>query len=140
MTKRRGSAPPTLRMAATRPEFLYGAGRARGCSVANRLRCGCVRFERDRGHDEPSTVGRKLTGRQVCKGAALKVSDDLLDDRVGAVGLLGLEHGQWGVREHALLAVAGEQLTLPVRDRLGVQPPTRRTITGALMCSALRLS
>ena len=31
----------------------------------------------------------------MCKGAGLQVGDDLLDDRVAAVGLLGLEHGQW---------------------------------------------
>src|SRR5665647_26437 len=36
--------------------------------------------------------------------------------RWAAVGLLGFEHGQWGVGEHPVVAVAGEELTLPIRD------------------------
>ena len=55
------------------------------------------------------------------KGTALKVGDDLLDDCVGAVGLLGSEHGQRGVGEHAVVAVVGEELALPVRDGFGVE-------------------
>ena len=56
------------------------------------------------------------------QGAGLQVGDDLLDDRVVAVVGLGLEHGQWGVGEHAVVAVLGEQLALSVRDGLGVEP------------------
>jgi len=58
----------------------------------------------------------------VCKGTTFEVGDDLLDDGVGAVGLLCLEHGQRGVGEHPVVAVVGEQLALPVRDGLGVEP------------------
>ncbi len=36
--------------------------------------------------------------------------------------LLGLERAQWGVGEHGVVAVVGEQLALPVRDQLGVKP------------------
>ena len=57
----------------------------------------------------------------LCKSAGFQGSDDLLDDRVSAVGLFGLEHGQGGVGEHPVVTVARDQLTLPVRDCLGVQ-------------------
>ncbi len=56
------------------------------------------------------------------QGAGLQVCDDVRDDRVGAVGLFDLEHGQWGVGEHPVVAVVGEQLTVSVRDRLGIEP------------------
>jgi len=72
------------------------------------------------------------------KSAGLEVGDDLLDDRVSAVGLLGLEHGQRGVGEDRVVAVVGEQLTLPVGHGLGVQPPDSRTISRALMWSLWR--
>ena len=57
----------------------------------------------------------------MCQGAGLQVGDDLLDDSVAAVGLLGLEHGQWGVGEHSVVAVGRKQLALALRDRLGVE-------------------
>ena len=59
----------------------------------------------------------------MCEGATLKVGDDLLDDRVGAVSLLGFQHDQWGVSEHPVVAVGRKQLALACRDRLGVEPP-----------------
>ena len=62
-----------------------------------------------------------MTGWGVCEGATLKVSDHLLDDRVGAVGLLGFQHDQWGVGEHPVVAVGREELALALRDRLGVE-------------------
>ena len=52
----------------------------------------------------------------MCKGTAIKVGDDLLDDRVGAVGLLGFQHDQWGVGEHPVVAVGRKQLALACRD------------------------
>jgi len=70
------------------------------------------------------------------KGAGLQVGAGLPDDRVGAVGLLGLGHGQRGVGEHAVVTVAGEQLTLLMRHGFGVQAPDPRTINRPLMWSA----
>jgi hypothetical protein len=52
----------------------------------------------------------------MCEGAGLQVGDGLFDDRMGAVGFLGFQHRQRGVGEHPVVAVVGEQLTLPVRD------------------------
>jgi hypothetical protein len=52
----------------------------------------------------------------MCESAALEVGDDLVDDCVGAVGLLGFQHGQWGVGEHSVVAVGGKQLALALRD------------------------
>lgn len=56
----------------------------------------------------------------MCEGAGFQVGDDPFDDRMGAVSLLGLEHRRWEVGEHAVMAVVGKQLTLPVGDGLGV--------------------
>ena len=42
---------------------------------------------------------------------------------MGAVGRLGLEHGPWGIGDPAVVAVAGEQPALPVRDGFGVEAP-----------------
>ena len=52
----------------------------------------------------------------MCKSTGLQVGDGLFDDRMGAVGFLGLKHRQRGVGEHPVVAVVGEQLTLPVGD------------------------
>ena len=73
----------------------------------------------------------------MCEGAAPEVG--ILDDGVGAVSLLGVEHAQWEVGEHGVVAVVGEQLALPVRDRyfgvrdqpLFVVVPDRAAVTGA---------
>ena len=58
--------------------------------------------------------------------SVLQVGDDLLDDRVGAVGLFGFEHRQWAVGEHCVVAVDGEQRALmggvDVRDAPHDQP------------------
>ena len=54
--------------------------------------------------------------RQMCEGAALKVGDDLLDEGVGAVGLLGFQHDQWGVGEHPVVAIGRKQLALALGD------------------------
>ena len=41
-----------------------------------------------------------------------QVGVDLLDDRVAAVGLLGLDQQQWAVGDHGVVAVEAEQLLL----------------------------
>jgi hypothetical protein len=69
-----------------------------------------------------------VPGRQVRQRSVLQVGNDLLDDRVRPVGLLGLEHRQRAVGEHRVVAVGGEQLALvvgvhvldPAHDQPGV--------------------
>jgi hypothetical protein len=56
-----------------------------------------------------------------CEGAALKVGDDLRGQGVGAVGVLGFQHDQWGAGEHFVVAVGRKQLALALRDSLGAQ-------------------
>ena len=60
---------------------------------------------------------------------ALEVGDDLLDDRVAAVGGLRLEHRQRRVREHRVVSVDGEQRVLivwaHVRDPADNEPRGR---------------
>jgi hypothetical protein len=58
------------------------------------------------------------------KSTGLQIRDRLLDDRIGAMGLLSLEHGQRGVElVNPMVPVSGEQLTLPVQDGPGIQAP-----------------
>ena len=59
-------------------------------------------------------------------GPCLQVGDDLLDDGVPAVAVLGLDHRQRCVGEHRVVAVAGEQLALAGRG-VGVAGPGARS-------------
>ena len=62
----------------------------------------------------------------MCDRSVLQVGDDLLDDRVAAVCLLGLQHRQGAVGEHRVMPVDGEQRVLirrvDVRDAAHDQP------------------
>ena len=70
------------------------------------------------GQGEPGGVGVEMSGRRVGEGAVVEVGDDLLDDRVAAVLLLGLEGLERGVGEDGVVAPGGEQLAL-ARRRVG---------------------
>jgi len=50
--------------------------------------------ERDRGEGEPGGVRGELPGRGVRQGAVLELGDDLFDDGVVAVVLVGLNGGR----------------------------------------------
>jgi hypothetical protein len=52
----------------------------------------------DRGDGEPGGVGGELSRWQVGQGAVAQVGDDLLDDRVAAMLLLGLDQFERGSR------------------------------------------
>jgi hypothetical protein len=67
------------------------------------------------------------------RGSVLQVGDDLLDDRVPAVGFLRGQHRQRDVGEDRVVAVDGEQLTL----LCGFASGTRRTISRARTWSVL---
>jgi len=56
------------------------------------------------------------------QGAEIQVCANPARRSRGRDGPSRLERGQWGVGEHRVVSVVGEQLTLPVRDGLGVQP------------------
>ena len=63
----------------------------------------------------------------------LQVGDDLLDDRVAAVGRLGLDQRGGVVGEQGVVAPRGEQRVLQLR---GVAFGIRRTISRAVTCLA----
>lgn len=58
------------------------------------------------------------------EGVGLELGDDLLDDGVPAVDLVGLDRAQGGVGDERVVAVGGEQLTLGAAvTGGGLQPP-----------------
>ena len=65
-------------------------------------------------------LATEVVGNSFAAGAG-GGGDDLLDDRVVAVGGLGGEHLLTGVGEDRVVAPHGEQLVLAGRDGLGVQ-------------------
>ena len=58
-------------------------------------------------------------GGQVSQGAVGQVGEDLLDDGVVAVLLLGLDQRERGVGEHGVVPPDGEQLVLARRGLAG---------------------
>ena len=68
--------------------------------------------ERDHAHDDPGRVRRVLARWQVGQGAVLEFGDDLLDQGVVAVTLIGLDRGQGAVGDEGVVAVGREQLAL----------------------------
>lgn len=104
-----------------------------------RDRGGTSEVERDHGQGDPGGVGRVLPRRQVRQRSVLEFGDDLLDDRVVTVPLVGLDHPEPGVGDEGVVAVGREQFAL-----LGAIGPnrwsrlTRRTISRQVTCSALR--
>ena len=66
------------------------------------------------------------------EGAVGQVREDLLDDRMAAVLLLGLEYHKWGVAEYGVVAPEGNSSSWPwAAWRL--RSLTRRTISRAVM-------
>ena len=51
-------------------------------------------------------------GRQMRQGVVLEFGDDLLDDRVVTMPLVGLDHGEGAVGDEGVVAVGREQLAL----------------------------
>ncbi len=78
---------------------------------------GAGKVERQDGAGGPCGVGRVAAGGQVGQGPVLQLGDDLLDDGVVAVPLVGLDRGQGAVGDEGVVAVGREQLALlgPVR-------------------------
>jgi hypothetical protein len=68
-------------------------GRGSGVTGAGEAGRGAHHVERNGGKDEPGGVGAEPSGRQVRQGPVLEVGDDLFDDRVLAVGGLGVDQG-----------------------------------------------
>lgn len=71
---------------------------------------GASDVERDDRASDPRSVGGVLARRQVGQRAVLEFGDDLLDDRVFAVTLIGLDSGQYAVGDERVVAVSREQL------------------------------
>jgi hypothetical protein len=68
-----------------------------------------------------AALAAKWLDGKCARAPPLKSAMTSFDDCVGAVGLLGFQHGQWGVGEHPVVAVGRKQLALALRDRLGVE-------------------
>src|SRR5699024_5074644 len=84
---------------------------------------GAGEVERDHGQDEPGGVRGELAGGQVRQGGVLQVGVDVLDDGVGAVGLVrgdGVQQVGVGGGEERVEAPGVEQLVLALAT-LGVQ-------------------
>ena len=61
-------------------------------------------------------------------GPSIKFGEDLLDDGVAAVVLLGLSERERAVGEHRVIPVgSGDKSALPLGDALGVEPACTRT-------------
>jgi hypothetical protein len=78
----------------------------------------------DGGDGQPGGVGAELAGWQVSEGPVVEVGEDLLDDGVVAVLLLGLDELVGAVGEDGVVAPGGEELALagppfPCRGRGG---------------------
>jgi hypothetical protein len=73
---------------------------------------GTGQVERDHRVRQPGGVGRVPAG-QVGQRAVLEFGDDLLDDRVVTVLLVGLDDTEGAVGDERVVPVGGEQLTLP---------------------------
>jgi hypothetical protein len=69
---------------------------------------------RDRGQGEPGVVGVEDAGGQVGQGAVDEFGEDLFDDGVAAVLLLGLDGDERAVGERGVVAPDREQLTCPM--------------------------
>jgi hypothetical protein len=98
------------------------AGLAMG--PAGQGRGGAQQVVGDGGAGEPGGVGGELARGQVCQGAVVAVGEDLLDDGVVAVLVLGPGSSHTGVGEDRVVPPGGEQLVLP--GSRGVLVPTGR--------------
>lgn len=59
---------------------------------------------------------------------ALELGDDLLDDRVVAVGFVGVDDAQGGVGDERVVAPGVEELPLPLGGGLSVYSPISDTV------------
>ena len=89
-----------------------GGGAGPGVAAAGQGAGGAGQVVRDGGDGEPGGVGGELPGRQVRERSVGAVGEELLDDRVVAVLVLGLDELERGVGEDGVVAPGGEQLAL----------------------------
>ena len=89
-----------------------GGGAGPGVAAAGEGAGGADQVVGDGGDGQPGGVGGELPRGQVREGAVVEVGEDLLDDGVAAVLLLGLDELERGVGEDGVVAPGGEQLAL----------------------------
>ena len=82
---------------------------------------------RDRGRVSQAALAANFPDGRWASGPCFEVGDDLFDDGVAAVVGLGLQHGQRGVGEHRMVAVAGEQRGLVGAGRVVAVSPGARS-------------
>src|SRR5665648_246852 len=73
---------------------------------------GAGEVERQGRERDPGRVGGVAARGQVGQGSVLELGDHLLDDRVGAVALVGLDGVQGRVGDERVVTPVGEQLAL----------------------------
>nr|WP_157550791.1 hypothetical protein [Nocardioides jensenii] len=67
---------------------------------------------------DPVSTPTEDNGRQVRERPVLEFGDDLLNDRVIAVTLIGLDHAQGAVGDEGVVTVGREQLALLAAERV----------------------
>lgn len=110
--RRAGTATIVVRIVAARAR-----GIAAACAAARaRLNARTV-------HASQAPFAVNFPEGQVRQGAVFELGDDLLDDRVPAVGSVGADRVEGGVRDERVVPPGREQLALPGRGgRCGAQP------------------
>ena len=88
-------------------------GAGPGVAAAGESAGGTEQVVRDGGDGQPGGVGGELPRGQVGEGPVVEVVEELLDDSVAAVLLLGLDELERGVGEDGVVAPGREQLALP---------------------------
>jgi hypothetical protein len=89
---------------------------------------------RDGGDGQPGGAGGELPRGQVGQGAVAEVGEELLDDGVAAVLLLGLDELVRAVGEDGVVAPGGNSSPWP--GAAFALSRTRRTISRAVTCSS----